>query len=347
MTANKREVHLVGSIGLSDSETVFRTVSGILGSHCSRIPDGETGERHHWIQWQRDRIASNPDIELVQEDGNANSGPGNVAPRLYKVRDSIDPATVQFGSLGYAAAATASYEIFRKLVNDGVILPATRFQVALPTPMAILCAFILPEHRLALEPAMEAAILTEVALIQSAIPAKHLAIQWDAPREVIAAAGGPQLPYTDGIEGSLRRLGHLSNFVEPEAELGVHLCYGDLGHKHTVEPIDLTIAVAFANGLSQTLERRLDYVHMPVPISRFDDSYFRPLAHMKVSSSTRLVLGLIHFTDGVQGTRQRIEAASRHVREFDIATECGFGRRDPSTVPALLEIHRQLVSDGS
>jgi hypothetical protein len=34
--------------------------------------------------------------------------------------------------------------------------------------------------------------------------------------------------------------------------------------------------------------------------------------------------------------------ADRHAPAYDIATECGFGRRDPATVPELLRIHREL-----
>ena len=41
-----REVHLVGSVGLNDAETVFTTVSEILGSNCSRIPDRRPGQRY-------------------------------------------------------------------------------------------------------------------------------------------------------------------------------------------------------------------------------------------------------------------------------------------------------------
>ncbi len=41
-----RSVHLVGSIGLSDAETVFRTLSETVGDRAPRYPDGETGDRH-------------------------------------------------------------------------------------------------------------------------------------------------------------------------------------------------------------------------------------------------------------------------------------------------------------
>jgi hypothetical protein len=46
----------------------------------------------------------------------------------------------------------------------------------------------------------------------------------------------------------------------------------------------------------------------------------------------------------VEGTRARIDTALRFVPAFSVATECGFGRRDPATIPALLDIHLDASS---
>jgi hypothetical protein len=54
---------------------------------------------------------------------------------------------------------------------------------------------------------------------------------------------------------------------------------------------------------------------------------------------TELCLGLVHYTDGVEGTEQRLATAKKYANDFAIATECGFGRRDPGTIPELLRIH--------
>jgi hypothetical protein len=85
---------------------------------------------------------------------------------------------------------------------------------------------------------------------------------------------------------------------------------------------------------------------MPVPRNRFDDAYFDPLERLAVPAETELCLGLVHYTDGVEGTKRRIATAQRHIPRFSIATECGFGRRDPATIPELLHIHA-VVADGS
>jgi hypothetical protein len=62
-----------------------------------------------------------------------------------------------------------------------------------------------------------------------------------------------------------------------------------------------------------------------------------------VRPDTRVSLGLIHCTDGVPGTRQRIATAERYLKDFLIATECGFGRRAPETIPKLLAIHAEVA----
>jgi hypothetical protein len=57
-------------------------------------------------------------------------------------------------------------------------------------------------------------------------------------------------------------------------------------------------------------------------------------------------LGLVHRTDGFDGARRRLAAAKKVVTDFGIATECGFGRRPPETVPELIELNREVALSG-
>ena len=57
-------VHLIGSVALADTETVFRALCADLAPWLKRIPDGETGERHRWIYWQREMLLRHPDMEI-------------------------------------------------------------------------------------------------------------------------------------------------------------------------------------------------------------------------------------------------------------------------------------------
>jgi len=60
-------VHLVGSVPLPDSETVFKTVAAGVGPHLARLPDGETGIRKAWIRFLQDILAENPAIEVATD----------------------------------------------------------------------------------------------------------------------------------------------------------------------------------------------------------------------------------------------------------------------------------------
>jgi hypothetical protein len=83
---------------------------------------------------------------------------------------------------------------------------------------------------------------------------------------------------------------------------------------------------------------------MPVPRARHDDAYFAPLAELKFPPSTRLAFGLVHYTDGLEGTLRRLATAKKHARDFAIATECGLGRRPADTLAEVLRIHAQAAN---
>src|SRR5215471_11811425 len=138
----RRRAHLVGSVGLSDAETVFTTVANILGPCCSRIPDGETGDRAYWIRWQRDVFASHASFQPTITTRSLPGFADEIERTFFKLTDRTDPAALEFGGMGYAWEAIESYRTFDRLAAEGAIRPDTRFQVALPTPIALLCGFV-------------------------------------------------------------------------------------------------------------------------------------------------------------------------------------------------------------
>ncbi len=331
-------IHFVGSLGMPDAETAFRTLAEKVGDLAKRYPDGEPGARSIWIRYQIDMLEAHPRIELVKRVEMQAGGEMFNRP-YYRPVEGEDLPGFDFGALGYAAEAEDSYAIFEKLRSDGVIPAGTRFQVCLPTPAAVVQGFIDPEVQAAVEPAYDKAMRAELANIVSAIPNDDLSIQWDIASEVIAVEGGRDLYYDDFFDGTVKRVCKLSDLVPEPAELGIHLCYGDPGHKHVIEPPDLSVCVRFANALTAGISRSVQWMHMPVPRDRDDDAYFAPLANLDMTPGTELILGLVHHTGGIDATLSRLATARRHAVEFGIATECGFGRRKPETLPELFDIH--------
>ena len=329
-------IHLVGSIGLQDSDTVFRTLAEILGTRAKRYPDGETGARHYWVIWQGKVFAGHPGFEPA-----VNSAPLHPESRVmekFQLRDGVNPADLRFSSIGYAEEALKSYQRFAELRDAGVIPAGTRFQVSMPTPLAVVAAFVAPDHCAGVEPAYDQAMRDDVETIVANIPNEDLAIQWDVCIEVVAHDGGMPLYVGNPLAHATATVGRIAALIPDAAEVGIHLCYGDPGHKHIVEPKDLGTSVRFANELVAGSPRRLEWIHMAVPRERNDEAYFSPLADLDIGD-TELVLGLVHNTDGLEGAQRRMEAARKIVPDFGIATECGFGRRPAESIPGLLQIH--------
>jgi hypothetical protein len=339
------DAHLVGSVPLSDAETVFRAVAGALGSYLRRIPDGETGERRRWIYFQRLMLERHPAMEidptvpffaLRQWDGTLlRESP------LLRFRSGVDPERVVFET-GYASAAHDAYRIFRGLQESGVVPADLRLQVCLPTPMASAYMYVSPRAREPYEAAYERALLAALREILDAIPHDRLALQWDVCQEVLIYEGffgDRPADYRDRITAELARLG---DAVPSAVEMGYHLCYGSPADEHLVMPRDMAVMVEMANRLRGALRRSIDFLHMPVPRARADEAYVAPLARLAGYERSRLYLGLIHHDDRA-GDAARIRTARRVVPSFGVASECGWGRTDPARVPGLLESHRAAV----
>jgi hypothetical protein len=332
-----RWVHLVGSVPLRSAEEVFRTASAALGLRLRRLPDGETGKRLRWNSWTAPLYARTEGLVLVP------APEGNYTP-WRQARLVVDPDELSFPRIGYASAARASYEVFSALKREGAIPEHVRFQVCIPSPIAPMIVLVEEGSRAAVEPAFVERLLTEIGEILDAIPHEELAIQWDVCQDVGIWEGYYPAYFDDPEAGVLERLARVSVSIPERVELGFHLCYGDFGHRHFMQPRDAAVLRAIANGLARTVDRRIDWIHMPVPRDRDDAAYFAPLGELTLAPETELYLGLVHLTDGLEGARRRMRAAASVLPRFGIGTECGFGRRPPETVARLLRLHAEAAA---
>lgn len=353
--AQVRGAHLVGSVNLPTAEDTFRTVAAHAGTHLKRIPDGEVGERFHWIMFQGQYFEAVAGLVRVP------IAPIPVAgfdARPHVLDGSVPADELVFGELGYAAAAAASYADFARLRTEGAIPATTRFQVCLPTPLAPVMAFVVPELRAAVYPAYEAAMVREIEAIVAAVPAADLAIQLDLASEFAFIEGanlgaGPSRAWfapegsTDAapvVAGCVELAARVASTVPEGVELGFHLCYGDIAEKHFVEPADTRRLVDVANGLAAAVTREVAWFHLPVPIERDDVDYVAPLAELTIDPATELYLGVVHHEDGVEGAQRRLAAATQVLgRGFGVGTECGFGRGPSERTGPLLDVHTAVA----
>ena len=330
----------VGSVPLGSSDEVFRALGARFGADLDRIPDGETGERTNWLQFQERVFAANPAFEPVAGEIDWRNPNAQLPQRTqYGLRAGIEAEHVQLGSLDYAANAIASYASYQRARRDGVIPPHCRYMVALPSPYNVISWAIATTSRPTVERLYERQLLAELDTILAHVPPKELSIQWDCAHDMQAFDGARTPWFAPSRDGIIERLVRIGTRVPEGVELGYHLCYGSFGGRHFVEPTDSQAMVDLLNGVKRGLRRPIDWVHLPVPIERDDDRYFAPLTQLALGDA-QVYLGLIHDTDGLDGTRRRFATARRHLAHFGIATECGFGRRPRDSVPGLLELHR-------
>jgi hypothetical protein len=342
-----RNVYLVGSVPLANEKEVFETVSEALGPHLLTLPDGETGERLDWITWLEPVFTDNPSLALSDEVFQLH--PGVPGRRRYGLKPGIAIGSVTFDNLFYADIARRSYATFAELKRLGKIPAQVKFQVDLVPAHSVIWLFVRENLQSAVDPIYNDAVLREIDKIAASIPHGELAIQFDIASAVFARLErnqpGPYGATKEEMQENFSAIVvRLAERVPADVDLLFHFCYGDAGHRHVVEPSDMGDMVDYANRLALRLKRPITQIHMPVPHNRTDDAYFKPLSRLKLDLGTRLCLGLVHYTDGVEGTRRRIATAERYVQDFSIGTECGFGRRDPKTIAELLRIHAEVAN---
>jgi hypothetical protein len=347
-------VHFNGSVNLADAESVMREIASRVPSGLRRLPDGETGDRGHWIFFQLQKFLQLPWLVPARSPDSAEGGYCyKQMPRL-RLADGVDPVEVGWPDLGYADAYLASYRTFVALREQGVIPPGIRFQVEYPTPLASIGFYIVPEQQQALLGSYERALFADLGRLVSEIPHGEVAVQWDVAVEFgileeAFASGGAQV--FDAITAALARC---IDQVPAEIPAGLHLCYGDSGHQHFKQPESLALQVRVVNAVTADAGRLVSFVSFTVPQYQREQSYFAPLAQLTAGLGTELNFALVpyHPAEQTAGTSEAqvrlidaaLAASPAGPRDWGVCTECGLGRAGQDEIPALLDLHRQFVT---
>jgi hypothetical protein len=326
---------LVGSMPFKDATEVFEQSCACLGSHLKRLPDGETDERRDFTIWKAKAFETNPHLEIdADAEGFTVVSPTRtVSLPPFKVRDDIPLSEADF-QVGYDRRAIASYREFKLLKEDGKIPAHLRFQVSMPTPIAVTLLLGSPNWKNEFFEAYQAHAIREVRNILKTIPHEELALQWDTVAEIVVYETGMfwEFDYKPVVANMFREI---CDFIPEAVELGIHICYGTLGDRHSLVPKDATIMAGLANDIAAAVSRRIDYVHFPIQPDCLSDDFYAPFQQLSLGKETEVYLGLIHES----GNEDRIAVASRHVQRFGVAGECGFGRKSPENVIELLQKH--------
>lgn len=336
---------MVGSVPLETAEDVFRMFAPALGRGLASIPDGELGERRWWVQrFPRVLYSRHPDIETLQRPPEEDlkterlTRPGRGRNWKFRIREGVrelrfaNPGT----GMGFTEDAVASYAVFRRMRDQGVIPAGVRFQVSIPLPNSSAAPSVIemddvPRFREAMKDGLRA----EAAEIARRIPNEDLAIQWDGSWEITDLYGGvPGMDPAGAMARNIEQLRDLSTDIPEAVTLGYHLCFGTFGGWPRFAPPDLGRAVEYANAMIPATGRRVDWIHLPA-LDTVDDAFYAPLANLKPAGA-RVYLGMVHSMGSFDS---RLAVAKRHLRDFGLGAYCGFGRIPPSDLPGIVRDH--------
>jgi hypothetical protein len=349
-------VHFNGSVNLPDADTVMREISARIPTGVRRITDGEPGERNYWIMFQIQKFMAMPEFEPATEAREAYDTGDVEAPAMPQLRlvDGVSPADVAWPDLGYAGAYGQSYETFRGLQEAGTIPAGVSFQMQYPTPLAPIAGTFVPEQIAAVGASYDAALFADLDRALAALPHDRIAVQWDVAVEfgLLERGFDPSASMTldQLLPGLIRCIDHLPDDVP----VGMHLCYGDYGHRHFKQPESLAVQVALVNAVVSGARRPVNWFSFTVPQAQFTAEYFAPLRHLGAGPETELHFALVPYypADQAAGTTAEqvrlidasLAESASGAREWGICTECGMGRVQAEDVPTLLDLHREILA---
>jgi hypothetical protein len=344
------ELLLVGSLPTASAEEGLRAGAGLVGDLVPALPDGEAGPLGAWVGFDRTRLLEpHPDIRTLAPT----ASPTGRARHAYEtarltVRDGV--GEIRFDAWPRVPAMLESYDVFRRLRDEGVIAADQRFQVNFPGPSSVFSGAFKDHYAddwAIVGPALEDLTRRSIDEVLAAIPAHDLAIQMDMAYEVLD--NEQVLGWTEGgVPAAWDRFGgpwsRLAPHIPEDVLLGLHLCYGTFPEWPMFEARDMGLLVRMANHARAHAGRPLDWLHLAGPryLRSEDDAFFAPLAGLHVPG-TRVFLGIVLPLDGEEGLRRRHATASRYLHDFGVAMYCGFGRQPGQDPAETLREHAAVV----
>ena len=341
------DVYLVGSVPMASAQEVFETVSAALGPRIKRLPDGETGERGDWITWLEPVFADNPAFREVRrvlprarDRNRARALHAQARPRAAgrALRQSVLCRHRQGVLRGVQAAQGCRQDRGRHQVPGrsgagafGDLALSGRRAACADRPDLQRGGQARDRQDRSRDPARRAGdpVRRRVRGVRAARAQRGEQLrpqQGGDAGDVQQHPGRPRQPRAGGHRSALPPL--LRRF-EPQARgrADRHGRHGRVRQPRVARR---------SSGRSSSSTCRCRATAPTTPISS-------RCKRLKLRPETELCLGLVHHTDGVEGTKTRLATARKYATTFSVGTECGFGRRDPKTIPELLRIHAEVA----
>ena len=351
----QRRTHLVGSMPFANEQDAMKRALDHLGTHLSSLPDGEIGEktpqypkgkRAAWVMTAIDICtADTENWEVAQDAQRGDDGFPVGYDTVQKLRPKHPPSAMyQHLDFGYHTYFKESYPLFKQL-RDERGQPDLKFQVGVPTGLGITFAMMGKIDALRYASVFSQRIAYEVNEIIK-LAGDDVVIQVEVPGELALAHKLPN--FLIGIP--LKSIYGLVRRIDSSAELGVHICLGDLNNEALIHPKTLKKLVYFSNQMVKTWPKshQIAYVHYPLAEAASppptNEKYYADLKDIKLPEHVRFIAGFVHKKRSKE-EHQHILQAIESVRggTVDIACSCGMGRYSEETALSLLMVMKEMA----
>jgi hypothetical protein len=341
-----RPAHLVGSLPAPDAGAAMAQGLDALGARLGTLPDGETGERYHWIIHIVDALRDHPDL-VLKRDGDW-SDYDRVPVFAERPGRRLTGAALD---LGHVAAFEASWPQFlaaREAAGD----PDLAFQVGIPGDLDMALFVFGPVVALRRRRPFTDATLVEIEAIH-ARAGRDVVFQLELPVELVMVARAPATLQPVVARLLARGVAALAARAPDGARFGIHLCLGDMNHRALGRLRDTAPLVALANAIARAwpVGRPLEYVHAPFAGAEVPPPtaprWYAPLDRLRLPAGTRFVAGFAHEDAALADQRFVLELIERSLGgTVGVATSCGLGRRTPEQAHRALARVAELADAG-
>ncbi|MEM8529392.1 MAG: hypothetical protein AAGF95_01030 [Chloroflexota bacterium] len=355
---SSRHALLIGSLPFANEEDAMTRAVDMLGPHLFCIPDGEIGEkteaypngkRAAWVMTAINICSEDAESwEVVKEGLRDENGFPVSYDDVQKLR-SKRPVSEMHNHLdfGYHTYFNTSYPIFKRLRAESG-LTDLKFQVGIPTGLGITFSMMAPMDALRYAEAFSRRLAFEVNEIIK-VAGDDVVIQIEVPGELAFAYKLPKML----VRIATHSIYSLVTKLHPSADIGIHICFGDLNNEALVQAKTLAKMVHFSNSLVAHWpdSHRLAYIHYPLAEAAeppsLNPAFYAPLAQINLPPHVRFVAGFVHEQCSV-GEHQQLLRVIEGFRghPVDVACSCGLGRR-PADVAQSLMMMTRYVLEGS
>ena len=349
---------LIGSLPFSNETEAMKIAFEKLSNSLISIPDGEIGKitekypngaRAAWIMTAIDRCSADTDSwSVIKERGNiASTG----YPADYSEVELLKPKRtpkemIKYISFGYDDYFESSYPIFKKLKGE-FNNKKINFLLGVPTGLGVTFATMKPITSLRYAETFNEEIAIEVNRA-IAIADDDLVIQIEIPGELKMASTLPS--FLIGL--STRGIFSLIKKLDKSANIGIHICLGDLNNIALINPKNLKKLVKFSNHLVQKWPSgyKLKYIHFPLAEASIppttDKNYYKPLKDVVLPEGVEFVAGFVHEGNSNEDNMSILKTIENIRQEkIAVAHSCGLGRRTREKALLALDALKYVVEN--